>query len=146
MAHDSQLPKENQENSNAMSRQRKTSQDVVLNWLRLYAAMPYMRGEHEITEEVILFYSDSLGQLQNPVALHRAFQWCRDHLKFLPQPPEILAAYGAEAEKMNEETKQRESGRVCADCRGTGWKMVPRPDALGREWAVACECKKRARV
>ncbi len=99
MAHDRQVERE-PESSTALNKQPRTCSDVVLNWLRLYQAMPYMRGEHQITEEVILFYVDSLGQLKNPLALHKAFQWCRDHINFLPQPKEILEAYGAALEKM----------------------------------------------
>ena len=132
MAHDRQMPQE-ETSSIALSKQPKTSQDVVLNWLRLYQAMPYMRGEHQITEEVILFYCDSLNRLNNPAALHRAFQWCRDHINFLPQPKEILEAYGRELEKLEPKT----APDSCELCRGTGWKLIKRADGDG-ECATRC--------
>ena len=31
----------------------------------------------------------------------------------------------------------------CQMCRGTGWKVIPRPDGIG-EMAVSCECRKAA--
>lgn len=32
----------------------------------------------------------------------------------------------------------RSDAEDCLLCRGTGWKMVPRPDASGYNWAVRC--------
>jgi hypothetical protein len=99
MAHDRQLREPEQDDSTDSSKQPNISQDVVLNWLRLYAAMPYMREKAELEkwnwEEIILFYSDSLAKLKEPLVLHKAFQRCRDRVKFLPQPCEVLEAYNA---------------------------------------------------
>ena len=155
MGHDSQVPREELENRNstALSKQPKTSQDVVLDWLRLYAAMPYMRGEHEITAEVILFYSDALKDLRNPLALHKAWDSCRARIRFLPQVPDLLEAYGVAVEKLQaQENQKRERLELCGDCRGTGWKLVDnqgkpvdwnaRPE--GGRFAVSCGCRGKA--
>lgn len=104
MAHDRQIAEPDQENSNASSKQPRTCSDVVLFWLRLYAAMPYMREKSEKEQwdwkEIILFYDSSLGKLRSPRALHKAFEWCRDNVKFLPQPVEVLERYGIEVEAL----------------------------------------------
>ena len=149
MGHDSQVPREErqEESLTALSRQPKTCSDVVLNWLRLYAAMPYMREKAEQEkwnwEEIILFYDSSLGKLTHPLAMHRAFEWHRDHTKWLPQPCEVLEAYQHELGKIRaEENQRRERIELCGDCRGTGWKMVNRSDGKG-QCAVSCDCRKK---
>lgn len=147
MGHDSQVPQEQPETSTDLSSQRKTSQDVVLFWLGLYAALPYMRekakAEQWDWERIILFYSSSLAKLSHPTALHKAFEHHRDKTLWLAQVPEILEQYEIELGKMRaQESQQREAIELCGDCRGTGWKKVPRPDGHG-EWVVSCDCRKR---
>ena len=148
MGHDSQLPREEQaETSTDLSLQRKTSQDVVLFWLGLYAALPYMREkakqEQWDWERIILFYSSALAKLPHPAALHRAFEYHRDRTLWLAQVPEILEQYQVELGKIRaEELKKQEPLELCGDCRGTGWKKVPRLDGQG-EWCVACDCRKK---
>lgn len=148
MAHDSQIPQEEPETSTALNSQRKTSQDVVLFWLGLYAALPYMREkakqEQWDWERIILFYSSSLAKLPNPTALHRAFEYHRDKTPWLAQVPEIREQYDIEVGKMLAmESQSRERLELCGDCRGTGWKTVPRPDSPQHTWAVACDCRKK---
>lgn len=149
MAHDSQTPREPAEEvSIVSSKQLGTSQDVVLNWLRLYAAMPYMREKADKEkwnwDEIILFYSSSLAKLPQAMALHRSFEWHRDHTKWLPQPCELREQYEIEVGKLIAmESQSRERLELCGDCRGTGWKIVPRTDGLAGNWALACDCRKK---
>lgn len=144
MGHDSQVPQEREENSTALSRQPKTCSDVVLNWLRLYAAMPWMVEQKISWDEIILFYSDALGNLSNPLALHKAWDSCRGRIRFLPQVPDLLEAYEIEKGKLlAAESQSRERLELCGDCQGTGWKVTPRTDGQDGRWAVACECRKK---
>ena len=35
--------------------------------------------------------------------------------------------------------------RVCSDCQGLGWRVVPRQDAAGN-WAVRCACRNKSQA
>jgi len=133
MAHDQQLPVENESEQSVVSKPSRTLSDTVADWLTLYA----QTYREEITEELALLYQKALSDIR-PEILHKAFLRAARTCKFRPTPAEVRLAAEAEFEKAGIKREIE-----CEKCRSTGWKLVGRPDGLGT-MAVLCECRKAA--
>jgi|SRR6267142_475051 len=132
MAHDKQEV-ENRNEPSEVSKPSKELSDVVADWLMLYG----QTYREEITQEMALLYQKALSDIR-PAILHKAFLRAAKNCKFRPTPAEVRLAAEVEFEKAG--IPRRED---CESCRGTGWKMVGRPDGLGM-MAILCECRKAA--
>jgi hypothetical protein len=108
---------------------------VVRLWLSAYAKVYHKPVDDDLVEAYVL-------ALENftPAILQRAFLRRMKSSKFFPTPAEIREAAEIELE-LELVPMPRESDADCELCRGTGWKLVKRPE--GGEWCVVCACRRK---
>lgn len=102
--------------------------------------------QRELTPLGVIGYLDALRDL-SVADLNRGCRLALQTSKFFPTPAEIRAQ-AKDAQQYGDVIggeKQRTARDECADCRGTGWKLVGREDGQGKQ-ATRCNCADERRL
>jgi hypothetical protein len=82
-------------------------------------------------------YAEVLRSLP-PQLLTESFYLALSKYAFMPKPAEIL---NCSREILEQRPRSKGSAvEDCEQCRGTGWKLIPRADGNGNH-ATACDCR-----
>jgi hypothetical protein len=89
----------------------------------------------EFSMDLLMTWGDALRDLTPEMLKMGLQQTLKVHLDFIPTPAQFRVYTEDAASKVYGKRRLHEE---CEACRGTGWKLVPRPDGEG-EWATKCD-------
>ena len=116
-----------------MKRQSGSPRASILIWLAKLAAY----YDRQISDEDYEIYIRGLSPISDE-RLAVAFERCLKECEFMPKLAEICRRLPDETVLYGPKPISKE----CDECRGTGWKVVDRPDGLGK-WATLCSCRRQ---